>query len=273
MKVSKNVFAITVAASTVFNAHADERRFTYTYEPEVLPKGALEFEQWLTIRSQRTSAGKVNQENFNGFDIREELEYGLTDRYTVGLYLNGKHESYRDTMTGVVEAELKFEGISLENRYMVLNPADNPIGLTLYLEPTFSGSDAELEQKIIIGQRYGDWKWAFNIIHATEWEDNFREREGELEFSAAVGRDLSANWTLGLEVRNVNAFPEYKYWERTSLFIGPVVSYRQEKWWATISFLPQIFGRDYKGDQDGYRNLSLLGQERYTVRLLLGISL
>jgi hypothetical protein len=37
--------------------------------------------------------------------------------------------------------------------------------------------------------------------------------------------------------------------------------------------MPQVFGRNYIGDPDGYRNLELEGHERYTVRLLIGISL
>jgi hypothetical protein len=275
MKNTKTLLATLLAGFAVINASADERRFTYSYEPEVLPKGGMEFEQWISLRSQRTSAGEVGKENLNRFDFREELEYGVTDRYTVGLYLNTKHESYRDVTAAPPsdESEFAFEGISIENRYMVLNPADNAIGLTLYLEPTFSGSEAELEQKIIIGQRHGDWKWAVNIIHATEWEDNFHETEGELEFTAGIARDLSPNWSVGLELRNHNELPEYKSWENTAFFFGPVVNYRQEKWWATLSFMPQIFGRNYEGDPDGYRNLELEGHERYTVRLLFGISL
>ena len=275
MNRTKTLLATLLAGIAVINANADERRFAYTYEPEVLPKGALEFEQWLTLRSQRTSAGEVGKENFNRFDFREELEYGVTDRYSVSLYLNGKHESYRDKTVTPFEdkAELEFEGVSIENRYMVLNPADHSIGLTLYLEPRFSGSEAELEQKIIIGQRHGDWKWAFNLTHATEWEDNFHATEGEVELSFGIARDLNTNWSLGIEVRDHNEIPEYERWENTAIYVGPVVNYRQEKWWATLSFMPQVFGRNYTGDPDGYRNLELEGHERYTVRLLIGISL
>ncbi len=54
-------------------ATADNRRFTYTYEPEVLPAGAMEFEQWVTLRTQRTADGDVKQGNFNKWEIREEL--------------------------------------------------------------------------------------------------------------------------------------------------------------------------------------------------------
>jgi hypothetical protein len=257
------------------SARADERRFTYSYEPEVLPKGAMEFEQWVTARSQKTSAGEVNKENYSRFDFREELEYGVTDRYTLGLYLNLRNQSYRDT-SGAAPADVSsfdFKGISLENRFMVLNPAENPVGLTLYLEPTFSGDELELEQKIIVGQRHGDWKWAFNLIHATEWEENFHEHEGELEFTFGITRDLNTRWSVGLEVRDHNELPEYKYWENTALFVGPVVSYRQEKWWATLSVMPQVFGRNFKGDPDGYHNLELEGHEKINVRLLIGIDL
>src|SRR5262249_18132240 len=73
-------------------ARADERRFTYTYEPETLPQGAVEFEQWITLRSQRTKGGEVKQENYNLWELREELEYGVTDNYSLSLYLNTSAE-------------------------------------------------------------------------------------------------------------------------------------------------------------------------------------
>ena len=38
------------------NARATERYFTYSYEPETMVKGAMEFEQWVTLRTQRNQA-------------------------------------------------------------------------------------------------------------------------------------------------------------------------------------------------------------------------
>src|SRR4051794_25066477 len=91
---------IGVVISTVFLAQskADQRRFTYSYEPEVLPKGGLEFEQWITLRTQRSK--DVGQDNYNLWEFREELEYGVTDKYSVSLYLNTQNESFRDPVTG-----------------------------------------------------------------------------------------------------------------------------------------------------------------------------
>jgi hypothetical protein len=253
---------------------ADERRFTYTYEPEVLPKGAGEFEQWVTLRSQRTAGGEVQQDNYNLWEIREELEYGVTDNYSVSLYLNTSAESYRDVSRNpaIDKSEFRFDGVSIENRYMLLNPATHAVGLTLYLEPRFSGSEAEIEEKIILGQRHGNWKWALNLTHATEWLDNLHSTEGEVEATFGVARDLGKHWSIGLELRDHNELPDYNEWENTAVFLGPTVSYRQEKWWAALSVLPQIYGANFSGNPDHNDSLELEGHERVNVRLLFGIS-
>lgn len=275
MKITKLVSLLLLASSlSLTSARADERRFTYVYEPEVLPKGAMEFEQWVTLRTQRTKGGGVQQGNFNRWQIREELEYGVTDRYSVSLYLNAEATSFKDFSAAPVasSSKNKFTGFSIENRYMLVNPANNPVGLTLYFEPRFSGDEAELEQKIIIGQRHGDWKWAFNLSHAIEWKNDLHQKEGELEASFGISRDLSKHWSLGVELRDHNELPDYRRWENTALFLGPVVNYRQEKWWATLTVLPQIYGRNFLGNPDNSRNLDLAGHERLNVRLILGIS-
>jgi hypothetical protein len=250
---------------------ADERRFTYTYEPETLPRGAMEFEQWVTLRTQRSAA--VGQGNYNLWELREELEYGVTDNYSVSLYLNGQNESFRNPAAGSDFSKFSFTGVSIENRYLVLNPATHAVGLTLYLEPRFSGDEAEVEQKLILGQRHGDWKWAFNIGHATEWSDNLRTTEGEVEASFGIARDLGKHWSVGLELRDHNELPNYRSWENTALFVGPVVSYRQERWWAALTVMPQIFGANFNGNPGGNSWLELEGHERLNVRLMIGISL
>ena len=50
-----------------------------------------------------------------------------------------------------------------------------------------------------------------------------------MEASFGIARDLGKRWSLGLELRDHNELPEYRKWENTALFLGPVVSYRQEK--------------------------------------------
>src|SRR5438045_3519984 len=100
---------------SALSLYADERRFTYTYEPEVMPQGGMEFEQWVTLRTQRTSGAEVKQGNFNRWELREELEYAVTDNYSVSLYLNNAAESYRDfSQTPAADvSHFDFEGVSI----------------------------------------------------------------------------------------------------------------------------------------------------------------
>src|SRR5436190_23815614 len=165
-------------------ASATERYFTYTYEPETLPKGGLEYEQWVTLRAGRNQT--VGQEDYNRWEFRHELEYGVTDNYSLSLYLNESLTSFKDVASGHHVSDFAFDGVSLENRYLVLNPADHALGLALYLEPRYSGDEFELEQKVILVQRFGEWKWALNLTHATEWKDQFKGTEGEVEVSFGI---------------------------------------------------------------------------------------
>ena len=153
---------------------------------------------------------------------------------------------------------------------MVLDPTEHAVGLGLYLEPTYDGKDFELEQKIILGKRYENWRWALNLTHATEWQDHFRECEGEFEVSLGVARRLGSRWWLGLEVRDHNEIPDYREWENTAVYLGPVLCYRRANWFATLSVMPQIYGANFTGDPDGNRSLELEGHERLNVRFIIG---
>ncbi|HWW00587.1 MAG TPA: hypothetical protein VNZ64_12890 [Candidatus Acidoferrum sp.] len=250
---------------------ATERSFTYTYEPETMPQGGFEYEQWVTLRAGRGAA--VGQEDFNRWEFRHELEYGLTDNYTVSLYVNESLENFRDPTTSSHYSHFQFDGVSLENKYLVLNPTEHSVGLALYLEPRFAGGEAELEQKIILGQRHGDWKWAFNLTHATEWARDLHSTEGEVEASVGISRSLSPRWSVGLEARDHNELPDYARWENTALYVGPVATYRREKWWAALTVMPQVFGANFQGNPGKSNYQDLEGHERWNVRLLFGFDL
>ena len=249
-------------------ASADNRLFTYTYEPETEPRGEWEYEQSVTLRAGRSAA--VGQSDYQLWQFSEEIDHGVTDRYTVSLRLNHEYESFHDPASGVTTSQHEWTGMSMENRYLVLDPVENAVGLTLYLEPTYDGNNAELEQKIILGQHCGDWKWAVNLSHATEWTGNFHTSEGELELSAGLARQLTGRWSLGVEIRDHNELPEYSSWENTAVYIGPVLSYRRLGWWAALSVMPQVYGTNFADNPSGSHQLELEGHEHLNVRLLFG---
>src|SRR2546425_6459662 len=129
MKSIAHFASITALFSTFFllSTSATERYFTYCYEPETMPKGSLEYEKWVTLRAGRSAA--VGQDNFKRWELRHELEYGVTDNYTLSLYVNESLETFRNPEAGEHHTHLHFDGVSLENRLMVLNPADHAVGL------------------------------------------------------------------------------------------------------------------------------------------------
>ncbi len=264
------LLALAAVSGSLFSSFATERNFTYTYEPETMPQGGLEYEQWIGLRAGRTKA--VGQENYNKWELREELEYGVTDNYTASLYLNQSSESFRDPLTKEDSSHFRFDGVSLENRYLALNPAEHAVGLAFYLEPRYAGDEAEVEEKIILGQRHGDWKWALNLTHATEWTDNFHSTEGEVELSFGLTRRLSPRWSLGVELGDKNDLPEYRAWGNRELLLRPVGTYRQEKWWATLTVMPQVLGVNFSGNVDDNHYLELEGHERVNARLIVGFS-
>lgn len=265
---TKTIFTgLTCGVLTIASALAHERIFTCSYEPGTIPKGELEFEQWITTRAGRNSA--VDQKDYFRLQFREEVEYGVTDNYQASLYFNHEYTHFTDN-AGQTTSRYEQKGFSLENKFMVLNPTEHKVGLALYLEPTYDGENFELEQKIIIGQRRGDWRWAFNLTHATEWEHHFRGKEGEFEATFGIAKKLSSRWTVGVEFRNHNEIPEYKEWENTAFYLGPVVTYKRGKWWTTLSVMPQVYGANFTGDPDNNHHLELEGHERVNVRLLFG---
>jgi hypothetical protein len=248
-------------------ALADERFFNYSYEAtSVLPKGCVEFEQWITYRGQKEEGV------FARWDFREELEFGITDRYTTALYLN-----FRNTHSDISELpgdevdDFEFKGISSEHKFQVLNPHTKPLGFLLYGEVTTDGEELELEEKLVFQKFFGQdekWNLAFNAIFEQEWEYEAEEtgEESVLEFAAGLSYKITPHWAMGVEARNHRVFEGmFQNEEADAYFVGPNIHYGGAKWWATLAVLPQVHGTP--DTRDG---LELDEHTRVEVRLIAG---
>ena len=230
--------AISLLATS---AHANERHFTYTYESAVLPTGAREIEVWTTPR-----IGK--EDYFVRFDERMEFEVGLTDQLMTAFYLNWSAVTADDPM-GVRTSETEFGGVSSEWKWKLMDPVADAVGLALYGELLGATDEFEAEGKLIIDKQVGDLLLAGNLVLANEWEMEADETETEQE----VELDLAATWFLrpglsaGLELRNHNEVVEGE-WEHSALFLGPVIAYATDGWWAAVTILPQLPALKKEGD-------------------------
>ncbi|MBN8550878.1 MAG: hypothetical protein J0M12_16305 [Deltaproteobacteria bacterium] len=249
---------------------ADERYFTYSYESSVLSQGEFELEQWVTNQNGKQD-GSYSQWNY-----RTELEYGVTDRYTTALYVN-VNSTHSVGVTDVDNnTSVEFKGFSWENIYQLSNPHLDAIGSALYLEYSTDSDDHELEGKVLLSKVLENGlNIVFNSVYEMEWEyedeeegDKY-EKEATIEFTGGASYKLSPAWAVGLESVYVAAYPDgfdLQGREYQAVYVGPNVHYGAPSWWATLTFMPQVWG-DGDGASGGRQ---LVHQEKMEIRLIVG---
>ena len=88
-----NLMAPALAVATLLGApaaQANEQIFAYSYLAETLPAGVWEVENLTTYRT------KKSQGTYRLLQNRTELEYGVTDRWMVSMYVNSYSVTARD---------------------------------------------------------------------------------------------------------------------------------------------------------------------------------
>ena len=274
------------AAAALSAARADENFFGYTYGAETLPKGKWEAYSWTTAR-----LGK-GQGQYAGFDFQQEIEYGITDRLQMSLYFTERYHSYSG---GAVEEDgaarrlhrFAYDGNQLEFKYNLLSPFKDAIGLALYVEPRYSLIEKgpgdkvlewEIETKAILQKNFLDDQLITALNITTEFAWNRPRPSGgqgfdtELvaEVTGGISYRVAPRWFAGVEARYETAFPNMNLHDQESwaFFAGPALHYGGERWWATLTWLPQITG-DAPGSERSAR-LDLEHHERQEIRLKFG---
>jgi hypothetical protein len=286
-------FLLAIASAlAASSARADENLFGYSYGSETLPKGAWEFYNWLTWR---TSKGKGD---YDALDFRQELEYGVTDRFQVSMYLNERYHNIEgaaplEEVDGVLEPEYPdrhhfgFQGVQAAFKYNFLNPYENPVGFALYLEPGWSRifkiggqpqNELSLELRIMLQKNFLDDQLitVLNINPEVEYrklksESGGWENEFALEFTGGAAYRIAPNWYAGLEARYHSEYPNFTHGfdrEHWAVFVGPVIHYGAERWWWTLTLLPQVYGKPHDNERSG--TLHLGEHEKFELRLKVG---
>ncbi len=249
--------AVLVAALAV-PASADERKFTYSEEAKTLPQGSFEFEQWATHGWTR------DQGKFWFLSWREELEYGITDRLSAAVYLNFEVQ-HADGVPGLKDDTIfEFEGVSLEAKYKLTDPAADAVGLLGYVEVGF-GEETEVEAKIVVSKDVGKVVFAYNFIFEYERAENELAISGPdhvtgylIENTAGASVLIDKSWAVGGEFLARTAFDDNFDKIGTGYFIGPNAHYAAKDWWITLTFIVRV------NDQEEF--------EKYEARVILGIN-
>lgn len=241
---------------------ANERHFTYTYETATLPAGAIELEPWVTMRMFR-------DDYYVRFDQRLEFEVGITDTVQSALYLNmsGIAAEQGDQLSKV----FKYRGMAWETKWKLQDPVADPVGVGLYFELGLQPHELELETKLLLDKRIGKFLFAFNLVGEIEAErDNGEfEKKTVLELDFGLAYFLTPQFTLGIEIRNLNELKGFDTYEQSVIYAGLTMSYAAKRWWLALTVLPQV--ASFGGDNDEL--LELQGHERLETRLILGMHL
>lgn len=275
-------------------AHADESLLGYIKGAEVMPKGAIELDQTLTYRSDK------GRGDYDAWNSTTEIEYGATDRFTVSAEL--KLQAL-DTEGLIIDGYLpkakdygpKPSGVEASGKYMFLSPAKDPIGLALvtafsydWLDP-HSGQDKDtlsLENTLVV-QKYfmeGQLVAVFNAGLETTFADRHNiavlppgfdwPTKPEMEIEVLTGAGLSyrfmPNWYIGVETLYETEYETEVGQERWTLFAGPSLHYGGSRFWATVTWFPQVVGGGERYVGQSNNDLHLIEKTKSEVRMKVG---
>ncbi|RME41970.1 MAG: hypothetical protein D6788_00060, partial [Planctomycetota bacterium] len=239
--------------AAVSAARGGDRRFTYIYEATTNPAGEWEYEQWVTWKT-----AKETNRDFDRFDFRHELEFGVTNRFQLALYLSDwryEENSPERRRRG------DWRDVAVESIYNLTDPNTAPLGLALYGEIKYGDELLELEGKLIAQKNIGKLVLAYNATLEAEWEESdYSEDNGTFEQVAGLSYQFSPRFLAGVELLHEFEMPDWRGIEGKAVFyLGPNFSYRTHGWWATLTPLFQV--SDVEDEPD------------FQMRLIVGVPL
>jgi hypothetical protein len=209
------------------------RHFTFLYEATTSAPGSIELENWVTFRT-----GNQDGERFSEFDFRHEFEFGITNQFQLSVYVaDWRYQTgFADQASGFA-----YSGSAVEAIYNLTNPVIDPVGISIYEEVKVGDWFVESESKLIAQKNFGPLIIAYNATLEATWEgSSLQEEEGEFQQALGASYELSPNFSAGIEMLHEFIFPEWRAKEHTqNFFIGPNLSVRSGRWFATITALAQ----------------------------------
>jgi len=206
------------------------RHFTFLYEAPTSAPESLELENWITSKHM------TGPDRSDAVDFRDELEYGVTNKLQVSVYLADWFYENQWEHSGFAYSDSAIELI-----YNLTNPVDDPLGLSIYAEVNAGDRLIELESKLIAQKNLGPLILAYNATLEAVWEGHsLQERKGEVQQAFGASYELSPHLSAGIELLNEFVFPKWRDDEKIrNLFVGPNVSYRRGNWFVTVTALAQ----------------------------------
>jgi hypothetical protein len=221
---------ILILASWPLICFSGVRHFAFLYEAPTSAPESLELEDWITWKRM------TGPDRSDAVDFRHELEYGVTDKLQVSLYLADWFYKNQREHSGFAYSDSAIELI-----YNLTNPVDDPLGLSIYAEIKAGYRLIELESKLIAQKNFGPLILTYNATLEALWKGHsLQERQGEFQQAFGASYELSPRLSAGIELLHEFVFSEWRADQKIrNLFVGPNVSYRRRNWFVTVTTLAQ----------------------------------
>lgn len=283
-------------------AYADESFFAYAIGSDTQQKGHGEASIRLTDRFGK-DAGK-----YNGIDFLGDVEYGLSNRLSVGFDVELFKLKYKDsfaliqTSPGVFADfyrkqynNTKLGRIGFNVKYQLASPYTNKIGVAInteiYYRPNFGRVDGSKQKQVsfepsLVLQKNFRNDTIVALINIKAEIETVRKRQyniatidaNEIKFEPTAG--VSYRFAKGLYIgaegfyRADNANGRLNH---DSLFLGPTFHYGSKKFYLTATFLRQLAGSPtYSYSTTDFfrgRGVNLEEETRNEARLKIGFNL
>lgn len=231
--------AATLAAASV--ARANPRPLPFTYQSESLAAGTGEVEQFIDFVPTRVQNGTTGAPvTYNATEFQTEIEYGLTDKLEIALYLMFVPGPNSDVYRSVPLLPMG-NGSSQRVRYRFADPGAWPIDVAVYGEVTENDREIELEGKIILQRRIQNLRLITNLWGEREMYFS-GEREWVLNPTLGATYEFSPKFHLGLEAWMRAEYSDGEegpraFNEGPHVFVGPAFMFNFGRvWWATGAY-------------------------------------
>ena len=229
----KSMFVVS-AVLVAGVASANPRALPFTYPSESLPQGQIEFEQFVDMTPVPALTLEGDRRLQPLATMTTELEYGITSALELGLYL----QLSSDPSLGAGFSPFLFDGVKQRLRYRLADPGEWPVDVAFYAEIAELHDELELEGKVILQRRFGQFRVASNLVierefyYAGEQEWVFAPTLGltfEPNPSLSVGLESFLNAEFGAEeelaAESFNASPQ--------VYVGPTGMYQWKRLWLS----------------------------------------
>jgi hypothetical protein len=237
----------TLASALVFvsltvagTASANPRIFPFTYTVDTLPKGELEIEQYVDYIPIRVLSNATGRPAWYGStDFQTELEYGITSKLELGLYLTFAPSEGQDYSS--FAAPIEGNGLKERLKYRFAEPGEWPIDLGVYGELVEDQREIELEAKIILERRLGPMRIAANLTGEREYYFNSQK---DWVLNPSLGASVEATPAIqpGIEAFLRSEYTSPKITPRPfdlgpHVYVGPtLLSQFGRLWWAVGAY-------------------------------------